>query len=197
MLCRGSSKQCFQHKGKSRSSLHANGGPVLGRRHKCETKLLSTWGKLCKFTHWLLPQRRVAWSPADPFLLPNIKANSSAMVVVRKVVWMVRAKFPAMLSKMMHLQIMPEARISGVLFQYLHWNHLCGRQTKQITQTFYIIFKVVVVHFEFLGFNLRVCCFAIRGTFRMISCVHVHEGGKRCRQPPVFTINRNVLPDSS
>ena len=24
-----------------RSSLHANGGPVLGRRHKCENKLLS------------------------------------------------------------------------------------------------------------------------------------------------------------
>ena len=27
---------------RSRSSLHANGEPVLGRRHKCENKLLST-----------------------------------------------------------------------------------------------------------------------------------------------------------
>ena len=33
---------CCDRRNRSRSSLHANGEPVLGRRHKCENKLLST-----------------------------------------------------------------------------------------------------------------------------------------------------------
>ena len=32
-------------------SLHANGEPVLGRRHTCENKLLSTYGRLYKLKH--------------------------------------------------------------------------------------------------------------------------------------------------
>ena len=34
-----------------RSSLHANGEPVLGRRHKCENELLTIYGKSFKLKH--------------------------------------------------------------------------------------------------------------------------------------------------
>ena len=44
-----------------RSSLHANGGPALGRRRNVRiSQLLFSYGKLCKLKHWLLPQSRVA-----------------------------------------------------------------------------------------------------------------------------------------
>ena len=58
---------------RSRSSLHANGGPVLGRRHKCNN-LLFTHCKWYKLKHWLLPQRRVAHGnvfPVVPSLPPR------------------------------------------------------------------------------------------------------------------------------
>lgn len=53
---------------RARSSLHANGKPVLGRRQKCENSLLSTYGKVCKlkitqglmvptFEHWSHPRK--------------------------------------------------------------------------------------------------------------------------------------------
>ena len=53
--------------------------------------------------------------------------------------------------------------------------------------------------FDFLGFNLRVCCFAIWGipSGCLGASMSMRVGKLGCRQPTFSTINRKVLPVSS